>query len=247
MSDFKKLLEEALILRDRKKYEESIKMLEALYKDYSQSENVKKSLKEVLFTYGGLLNDEFERQYFKAAQCFKRIIEIDPTDYRAQYNLGIAYFEMNRFDEALDSYKKALEIKPDYKHCYYNIGLVYETKEDLKQAHIYYQKSLEIDPDYRYAFQAIKDIEQKLEILQKKQMGEVIKETKIEQLKSLLTMSKRISIGMIQELLGIDKSKLLELLIFWGKNFQCELDGDYLNLNKSNLPKLLESLKDLSL
>jgi len=247
LSDFNKLLEEALIFKDRKKYEESVKILEALYKDYPKSEKVKKALKEVLFAYGGHLNDEFEMEHFKAAQCFKRIIEIDPSDYRAHYNLGIAYFEMERFDEALDSCNKALEIKPDYKHCYYNIGLIYETKEDFKKAQDYYQKALEIDPKYGYAFQAVRDIEQKLEGLKKNQSKEKIKNYNIEQLKSLLSMSKRIQIGMIQELLGIDKSKLLELLISWGKSFQCELDGDYLNLNKSNLPKLLKSLEDLSI
>jgi len=242
-----KRLQIALELKNNENFEEAIKILEELYSSNLDDEIVKNTLIDALFAYGGHLNDEFEMEYFKAAQCFKRIIEINPNDYRAHYNLGIAYFKMEKLEDALVSCNKALEIKPDYKHCYYNIGLIYETKEDFKKAQEYYQKALEIDPTYRYAYQAVKDVEQKLEVLKEKQKEEVKNENYIEQLKSLLSMSKRIHISMIQEILGIDKSKMLELLIFWGKNFQCKLDGDYLKINKSTLPKLLKSLKNLNL
>ncbi len=57
---------------------------------------------------------------------FKRIIEIDPTNYRAHYNLGIAYFNLNEIKKAKECYEEAIRIKPDYKHCLYYIGLIYE-------------------------------------------------------------------------------------------------------------------------
>lgn len=36
---------------------------------------------------------------------FKRIIEIDPTNYRAHYNLGIAYFNLNEIKKAKECYE----------------------------------------------------------------------------------------------------------------------------------------------
>jgi len=241
----KELLKKAIELKNEEQYEKAIEILEELYKANPKAENIRNTLIDVLFTYGGYLNDDYILEFSKAAQCFKRIIEIDSTNYRAHYNLGIAYFNMGMLDEALKSCNIAIDIKSDYKHCYYNIGLIYETKEDLNRALEYYQKALEIDPNYIYAYQAAKDIEQKLNILKKSTSEEKLKKDNIGRLKSLLEMSKRIEIVVIQDLLGISKPQLIEFLISWGKNFQCELDGNYLNINKNSLPKLLKELDNL--
>ena len=67
----------------------------------------------------------------------------------------------------------------------------------------------------------------------------------IERLKSLLEVSKRIRIEMIQTLMNIEKEKLFDLLIDWGKKYQFEIDGDFLNINKETLPDLLKTLDDM--
>jgi len=239
------LLKKAIKLKNEDQYEKSIEILEELYKANPKAENIRNTLIDVLFTYGGYLNDDYVLEFSKAAECFKRIVEIDSTNFRAHYNLGIAYFNMGMLDEALDSCNRAIKIKSDYKHCYYNIGLIYETKEELNRALEYYQKALEIDPNYPYAYQAVKDVKQKLNLVRKSISEEMLKKNNLSQLKSLLEMSKRIETNIIQELLGISKSQLIELLIRWGKKFQCELDGEYLNINKKYLPKLLEELDNL--
>ncbi|MFX1315054.1 MAG: tetratricopeptide repeat protein [Promethearchaeota archaeon] len=148
------LIKKAKELRIQGKYQESLKILEELYNNSPHSDRIEKDLIETLFSYGGALNDEYVLEYKKAKDMFKRIIEIKPNNYRAHYNLGIAYFNLGKLEKAKKAYEVALEIKPEYKHCYYNIGLIYESIGDFEHAILQYEKALKIDPNFIYALQA---------------------------------------------------------------------------------------------
>jgi tetratricopeptide (TPR) repeat protein len=241
LTDNRDILEKAKKLVDNEDFEEGIEVLEDLFKKSSELE-VKKSLIDALFAYGGYLNDYYVLEYEKAIKNFKRIIELDAHNYRAHYNLGIAYFNLELFEEALNACKIAIAIKPDYKHCHYNIGLIYEEKENLEKALEAHQKALKIDPEFIYAKQALMAIRQKLDNLNKTETESNENESVIERLKALLSVSKRIKADMIQELLKLNKETLIKVLIEWGQKYNFELDGDYLNINKELLPKLIDDL-----
>ena len=241
LTDNREILEKAEKLVDNEDFEEGIEILEDLFKKSSELE-VKKILIDALFAYGGYLNDYYVLEYEKAIKNFKRIIELDAHNYRAHYNLGIAYFNLELFEEALNACKIAIAIKPDYKHCHYNIGLIYEEKENLEKALEAYQKALKIDPEFIYAKQALMAIRQKLDNLNKTETESNKNESVIERLKALLGVSKRIKVNMIQELLKVNKETLIKVLIEWGQKYNFELDGDYLSINKELLPKLIDDL-----
>lgn len=168
------LLNRAKKLKSNKKYEESMKILEDLFSKEPNSEDIRKELINVLFSYGIYLSDEFVMGDEKSIKCFKKIIEIEPNNYRAIYNLGISYFNLGRLKKAMNAYNDAIKIKPDYKHCYYNIGLIYEIMKDFQEALKFYKKALEIDPKFIYALQAKKIVKQKLNSSKKKILQEVI-------------------------------------------------------------------------
>lgn len=241
MTDNREFLEKAKNLVDNEDFEEAIEILEELFKKCPEIE-IKKGLIDALFAYGGYLNDYYVLEYEKAIKNFKRIIEIDPNNYRAHYNLGIAYFNLELFEEALNACEIAIAIKPDYKHCHYNIGLIYEARENLEKAIEAHQKALKIDPDFVYAKQALMAIRQKLDNINKIENESKENESVIERLKALLSVSKRIKVDMIQELLKLNKETLIKVLIEWGQKYNFELDGDYLNINKDLLPKLIDDL-----
>jgi len=159
------LLEKAKILRSQEKYEEALKILEDLYENKPESGEIKDILIDTLFNYGGYLNDYYTLEYEKAKQLFERITIISPKNYRAHYNLGIAYFNLAQMENAKKSFKKALEIKPDYKYCLYNLGLLYEDMEQYEEALNLYEKALEIDPNFTYALTARSQIRKKLDDL----------------------------------------------------------------------------------
>jgi len=241
LTDKVKMIEKAKVLVKNEEFEKAIKILEDLYQEQSEVD-IKNNLIDALFAYGGYLNDNYVLESEKSIEYFKRIIEIDPNNYRAHYNLGIAYFELKRFEEALNSYKIAISIKPDFKHIYYNIGLLHEENENLGDAIEAYEKALEIDPDYIYAMHALKAVRLNLDtrVITKNKTQETKKT--IEKLKSLLSMSKRVRFDMIQEILNVNKETLLQIIINWGEKNYCKIDGDYLIINKESLTQLFEEL-----
>ena len=242
-ANIEELIEKAKRIANQENFKDALEILEKLYKNNPISEEVKNSLIDTLFAYGGYLNDDYSLKYNEAKEMFKRILQIDPKNYRAHYNLGIANFNLENIDEAKQCYEEAIRLKPDYKYCFYNIGLIYEREGNLQEALKYYEKTLEIDPQFPYAYNARNDILADLDSL-KKGGDNLSKQQKLEQLKSLLEMSKRIKIEMIQTLLNIDKDKLLGLLIDWGKNYQFEIDGDFLIINREAVPHLIRSLEE---
>lgn len=237
----KDLIKTAIDLRSQGNFEEALEILEDLYKNNSNSKQVKECLMETLLNYGGYLNDDFILEYEKARDIFQRIIEIDSTNYRAYYNLGIANFNLFKIKEAKECYEEAIKIKPDYKHCLYNIGLIYENEGDFQEALKYYEKALEIDPKFPYASNARNQILTNLEEL-KRSNAEFNQHENLETLKSLLEVSKKVRIDIIQSLLKIDQKKLYKILIEWGKEYHCEIDGDFLIINKTKLSDLIKSL-----
>ena len=242
--NIEELIKKTKELTNQERFEESLEILESAFANNPNSKEVKESLLETLFTYGGYLNDEYTLQYEKAKDMFKKIIEIDPTNYRAHYNLGIANFNLDEIEKAKECYEEAVRIKPDYKHCLYNIGLIYEREGNLQEALRYYEKALEIDPKFLYATSARSHLLSNLYDL-KKSSDISNQRRNIERLKSLLEVSKRIRIEMIQMLMNIEMEKLFDLLIDWGKKYQFEIDGDFLNINKETLPDLLKTLDDM--
>ncbi|MFW9828642.1 MAG: tetratricopeptide repeat protein [Candidatus Thorarchaeota archaeon] len=161
------LLEKAKLLKNQENFEAALEILDSLYKKHPNSKEVKKNLTETLFTYGGFLNDDYTLEYEKARLIFERIINLNPKDYRAHYNLGIAYFNLGKSKNAEKCFNKALRIKPDYKYCLYNLGLIYETLKNYKKALKYYEKALKLDPNFTYALSAQKQVKIKLDELNK--------------------------------------------------------------------------------
>jgi tetratricopeptide (TPR) repeat protein len=165
------LLNEITELKKQGKYQEALDLLESFYSEYPQDTEVKKTLIELMFDFGAHLNDEWVCQHEKASTCYKRIIELDPDNYRAWYNLGITYFNLNENNNALNAYNEAIKIKPDYMYCYYNIGLLYEVHlGELEIAAQYYEKALSFNRDFNYAFQALNDVRKKIDYVRENRM-----------------------------------------------------------------------------
>ena len=168
MAKFKEIIEEAKKLEKDYKFKDALNLLEELYKKEPDSKEVKSSLLDTLLSYGGYLNDEFVAEHEKAISCFEKMIEIEPRNYRAFYNLGITHFNLGNLEKALESYNEALEIKPDYIYCYYYIGYLYENVGDLEKAIDFYDKALEIDRSFIYALNARETVRKQIDDLKRR-------------------------------------------------------------------------------
>jgi tetratricopeptide (TPR) repeat protein len=52
------------------------------------------------------------KRYDQAAEAYKQAIRLEFDYPEAHLNLGAAYNQMGRYEEAIDSYKRALLLKP---------------------------------------------------------------------------------------------------------------------------------------
>jgi len=237
--EVEKLLEKARKLKDEENFEEALKIIQELILDDPENEIIKKFYIELLFTFGYHLNDQYIEGYERAADIFGKIIEIDPENYRAIYNRGIAYFYMEKMDQALSCFSKAIELKPDYKFPYYNIGLVYETTGKFYEALSYYDRALEIDPDFLYALHAKDDVRKQIKMLN---ITKSEPKVDIHKLKDIMDVSKKVRISLIQKILNL-KPTDINIILDWCRKFNFEIDGDFLIINKEKVSELIKSLE----
>ncbi len=71
---------------------------------------------------------------------FRRAVAVDPGNYLAHYNLGIALAKGDDYTGAEDSFREALGIVPDWEQAHYQLGLLYldygDTRKAVEQYHI---------------------------------------------------------------------------------------------------------------
>ena len=88
---------------------------------------------------------------------FQKAVERNPTDGVAHSNLGVAYAQQGRWEDAIVEYKKALEINPRDAMAHFNLGCAYEYNAQAirygegfraDEALSEYKEALEINPHY---------------------------------------------------------------------------------------------------
>lgn len=81
-----------------------------------------------------------------ARATFTNVLELDPDNVYAHYNLGLLAQDAGNDELAIEHYDAALATDPDFTSALYNKGIVLETK-DLEATVELYRRALVIDPD----------------------------------------------------------------------------------------------------
>lgn len=77
---------------------------------------------------------------------FKLAHKLFPSDHEYVYNIGNAYYNLEKYDMALVQYKKCIEMNPAYENGWYNLGVTYYTLKDYKQAIHSFEMVKKINP-----------------------------------------------------------------------------------------------------
>lgn len=79
---------------------------------------------------------------------FQKAVELDPTYSDAFHNLGSAYAEQGKWDEAIGAYKKALAqtIYASPENTYNNLGYAYWALDRRKDAEDAFRAALQLEP-----------------------------------------------------------------------------------------------------
>ena len=82
--------------------------------------------------------------YEGAVSYFSRALAIDMTDSEAFGNLGVAYYYLERYDEAVREVLQAVVLSPDEINWRLNLGAIYTRKEDHERAARAYGAAVDI-------------------------------------------------------------------------------------------------------
>ena len=82
----------------------------------------------------------------KARATFENVLELDPANVYAHYNLGLLAQDAGDDALATKQYDAALKTDPDFTSALYNKGIVLEG-DDLDAAVEHYRQALAVDPD----------------------------------------------------------------------------------------------------
>jgi len=104
----------------------------------------------------------------------KKIIDLEPKNEMNHYYLGLTYFKLQRYDEAVAAFQQGLAIKPDFSHAWFQIGSSQFNQKKYKEAAAAYKKYTEFAPEdpsgwlsIGVCYMQLKDFESALDPLKK--------------------------------------------------------------------------------
>jgi tetratricopeptide (TPR) repeat protein len=105
--------------------------------------SIKKSQFRSSLTEG--INFHKQREYGKALKSYDRARELFPSSSAAPYHMGLTYFELEKFREALGCYEAAIQLNGEEDPEIYNSkGLVLLSLGDPDQALVCFQKAIQL-------------------------------------------------------------------------------------------------------
>lgn len=97
---------------------------------------------------------------YKAAMLdYKKVLDIEPSNYLAFYNVGYINYEAGFLDQALNNWEVCLKINPQFANAWYMQGLVYEERGDIEQAKKNHKMALDLMPENPLFRNAIKRVQ----------------------------------------------------------------------------------------
>lgn len=81
----------------------------------------------------------------KGIATYSKAIELYPKYHDAYGSRGLAYFRLNKFDQAFDDYQKSLEYRPNDAKVLSNLGYIYFMRQQFDKAEEVYRKSIQYD------------------------------------------------------------------------------------------------------
>ena len=81
-----------------------------------------------------------------AIELYNQVLEINPKNSAAHYNLGGIFKELKENEKAKSYFEKAIEIKPNLANAHYNLGEIFHELKENEKAKSYFEKAIKLDP-----------------------------------------------------------------------------------------------------
>jgi cytochrome c-type biogenesis protein CcmH/NrfG len=88
------------------------------------------------------------REDKKAYESYQQAVDRDDRNPTLWCSIGVSYFQIDQYREALDAYSRAIRINPSIWEVWFNLGCLYESCNDQTSDAIdAYARASELDPD----------------------------------------------------------------------------------------------------
>ncbi len=81
-----------------------------------------------------------QMDYHQAIINYHKAIEMDDQTAEFHYNLGLAYFHVEKYKKSLTAFENASQLAPRMAGTYYNVALIYNKLYETDKAHKFYNK-----------------------------------------------------------------------------------------------------------
>ena len=139
-------------------------------KEYADAEKYYTKALELKAPNKKLLYANLELLYFdinnfeKSVEMSTRWIQLDPKDYMAYVERGIALRKLKKYKDAEADFNKSLVIKPDYFRAFGYRSFLFLEQGQYEKAREDSQKSVDINPNYGYGYIVLGQAKEKLGI-----------------------------------------------------------------------------------
>jgi len=87
-------------------------------------------------------------QHMQIEKMLLRALQLDPRSFDAYFHLGLLYFRLGRFQEAIPLFEKSNEMSADHPEVYSNLGLTLYCQNKIAAASDCFLKAIELDPTF---------------------------------------------------------------------------------------------------
>jgi tetratricopeptide (TPR) repeat protein len=94
----------------------------------------------------------YMQQYEEAYTIYEKLSNLNPSQYRYFYILGLLCLHLKRDKLALKNFKKVLLIDNTYDLAYFYLGVVYGDMGNFEQAIENFEKAIELNPKKAESF-----------------------------------------------------------------------------------------------
>lgn len=116
----------AVLLEKQNKYDEAIKEWQAI----TDFEGVDDSIvKEAFINMAKIYSKKGGTSFGFAVNALKTVLQIDPSDFKAHYDLGVIYFDKKLYKDAIEHFTTVIKLDPDPTKAHFMLGQIYFQKK----------------------------------------------------------------------------------------------------------------------
>lgn len=130
-------LEEATTKASEGEYNDALQIFHAILEDNPTSGEAYLGIGDVYLE---------QKDYLKAEPVLARAAKLEPRNYQAQFQHGLALQMLDRFLEAVQAYHRSLTIDPDSAEANRNLATAYLRMDEPRNAMPFANRAIQLDP-----------------------------------------------------------------------------------------------------